>query len=286
MIDETRLASDLAATQAALERVRLRLQELERESAKQRHIVDIVADELATRQRDSAIVDIGGDVGAVARRVGRRPERRWLTWPIVTADAERPEIVEHAASPDTGSDEPANEVIEQPAKIMRIGGMIRQLLEEVRNAELDERSRDRMRDIYEMSVNELGTTLSPDLPRGTGPADDAIQRAGGALRCGTAGGPGPARRLVGGVVPGYSGHDVRPADDGPPAARTDAAVCRPAQASPACRVVTWAVPAAATTAPAPTCSSGSEPHGDRPSRWPGAGSPPGSGPFRILAPTR
>jgi len=55
MIDETRLTADLAAAQAALERVRLRLLELERESAKQRHIVDTVADELATRQRDSAI---------------------------------------------------------------------------------------------------------------------------------------------------------------------------------------------------------------------------------------
>ena len=86
----------------------------------------------------------------------------------MTADAERPEIVDH---PGTGSgDERAGgaggaggEVIEQPAKIMRIGSMIRQLLEEVRNAELDDRSRDRMRDIYEISVNELASTLSPDL---------------------------------------------------------------------------------------------------------------------------
>jgi hypothetical protein len=82
----------------------------------------------------------------------------------VTADAERPEIVEHGAPGEPAADEaPANEVIEQPAKIMRIGSMIRQLLEEVRNAELDERSRDRMRDIYEISVSELAGTLSPDL---------------------------------------------------------------------------------------------------------------------------
>lgn len=46
---------------------------------------------------------------------------------------------------------------------MRIGSMIRQLLEEVRSAELDEASRDRMRDIYDISVNELAATLSPDL---------------------------------------------------------------------------------------------------------------------------
>ena len=70
------------------------------------------------------------------------------------------------ASPEAsqpGDQQSSNEVIEQPAKIMRIGSMIRQLLEEVRSAELDERSRDRMRDIYDLSVHELSTTLSPDL---------------------------------------------------------------------------------------------------------------------------
>ena len=84
----------------------------------------------------------------------------------MTADAERPEIVNLDASPEAsqpGDQQSPNEVIEQPAKIMRIGSMIRQLLEEVRSAELDERSRDRMRDIYDLSVHELSTTLSPDL---------------------------------------------------------------------------------------------------------------------------
>jgi hypothetical protein len=80
----------------------------------------------------------------------------------VTADAERPEIVEPGEVAEPAADS-ASEVIEQPAKIMRIGSMIRQLLEEVRSAELDERSRDRMRDIYEMSIRELAATLSPDL---------------------------------------------------------------------------------------------------------------------------
>ena len=46
---------------------------------------------------------------------------------------------------------------------MRIGSMIKQLLEEVRQAPLDEASRGRLRDIYETSVRELATTLSPDL---------------------------------------------------------------------------------------------------------------------------
>jgi hypothetical protein len=55
------------------------------------------------------------------------------------------------------------ETIEQPAKVMRIGSMIKQLLDEVRAAPLDDRSRDRLRDIYETSVHELGEALSPDL---------------------------------------------------------------------------------------------------------------------------
>ncbi len=53
--------------------------------------------------------------------------------------------------------------IEEPAKVMRIGSMIKQLLEEVRQAPLDERSRRRLREIYELSVKELAGSLSPDL---------------------------------------------------------------------------------------------------------------------------
>ena len=55
------------------------------------------------------------------------------------------------------------EAVEQPAKVMRIGSMIRQLLEEVRRAPLDDAGRARLRDIYEMSVKELAEGLSPDL---------------------------------------------------------------------------------------------------------------------------
>lgn len=55
------------------------------------------------------------------------------------------------------------ESIDEPAKVMRIGSMMKQLLDEVRNADLDEASRDRLRDIYDLSVNELGSALSPDL---------------------------------------------------------------------------------------------------------------------------
>ena len=57
----------------------------------------------------------------------------------------------------------SNESVEHPAKVMRIASMVRQLLEEIRQADLDEASRERMRDIYETSVRELGEVLSPDL---------------------------------------------------------------------------------------------------------------------------
>ena len=55
------------------------------------------------------------------------------------------------------------EFIEQPAKVMRVGTMMKSLLDEVRSATLDDASRDRLRDIYETSVSELGSALSPDL---------------------------------------------------------------------------------------------------------------------------
>src|SRR5688500_6533899 len=55
------------------------------------------------------------------------------------------------------------ESVDQPAKVMRIGSMIKQLLEEVRQAPLDEASRARLHEIYETSVQELAEGLSPDL---------------------------------------------------------------------------------------------------------------------------
>lgn len=55
------------------------------------------------------------------------------------------------------------EQVEQPAKVMRIGSMIRQLLEEVRSAPLDEASRARLREIHDSSVKELEQGLAPEL---------------------------------------------------------------------------------------------------------------------------
>jgi hypothetical protein len=67
-----------------------------------------------------------------------------------------------AAGPE-GQDQDRAESIEQPGKVMRIGSMVKQLLEEVRQAPLDEAGRVRLREIYEQSVQELATGLSPDL---------------------------------------------------------------------------------------------------------------------------
>ncbi len=86
-------------------------------------------------------------------------------------EALQPEVVEPALLAVTGSEadgsdaeaEEQLESIEQPAKLLRIGSMVKQLLEEVRQAPLDEASRERLREIYEQSIRELADGLSPDL---------------------------------------------------------------------------------------------------------------------------
>src|SRR6201991_1209407 len=55
------------------------------------------------------------------------------------------------------------DLVEQPAKVMRIGTMIKQLLEEVRAAPLDDASRNRLRDIHATSIRELEDGLAPEL---------------------------------------------------------------------------------------------------------------------------
>lgn len=65
-----------------------------------------------------------------------------------------------------GSDDEQTDVsdlVEQPAKVMRIGSMIKQLLEEVRAAPLDEASRARLKEIHASSVRELEQGLAPEL---------------------------------------------------------------------------------------------------------------------------
>jgi hypothetical protein len=62
-----------------------------------------------------------------------------------------------------GSERSVTEMVEQPAKVMRIGSMIRQLLEEVRAAPLDEKSRARLKAIHTSSIKELEDGLAPEL---------------------------------------------------------------------------------------------------------------------------
>ncbi|MFF0266265.1 bacterial proteasome activator family protein [Kribbella sp. NPDC004536] len=66
---------------------------------------------------------------------------------------------------DEHDDEPRSvtELVEQPAKVMRVANMIRQLLEEVKSAPLDEASRARLRSIHEASIKELESGLAPEL---------------------------------------------------------------------------------------------------------------------------
>jgi hypothetical protein len=78
---------------------------------------------------------------------------------MTESDVERPEVVgisdDQESSPEGA--------ITEPGKVLRIGSMVKQLLEEVRQAPLDEASRERLAEIYERSLVELSEALSPDL---------------------------------------------------------------------------------------------------------------------------
>jgi hypothetical protein len=76
------------------------------------------------------------------------------------------EAVAQSSEPDDEEAEglrDLTELVEQPAKVMRIGSMIRQLLEEVKSAPLDEASRNRLKEIHETSIRELEQGLAPEL---------------------------------------------------------------------------------------------------------------------------
>jgi hypothetical protein len=75
-------------------------------------------------------------------------------------DVEAVEVVDVGG--DRG-DQESGDAVTSPAKVMRIGSMVKALLEEVRAAPLDEPSRERLAEIYERSVVELSEALSPDL---------------------------------------------------------------------------------------------------------------------------
>lgn len=74
------------------------------------------------------------------------------------------EVASEVVPPAEGqAPEAPSDAIQQPAKVMRIATMVRQLLEEVRHQSLDEAGRARLAEIYETSVRELGEVLSGDL---------------------------------------------------------------------------------------------------------------------------
>jgi len=66
-------------------------------------------------------------------------------------------------STDGDDQRPVTDLVEQPAKVMRIGTMIKQLLEEVKAAPLDDASRARLREIHATSIRELEDGLAPEL---------------------------------------------------------------------------------------------------------------------------
>jgi hypothetical protein len=77
---------------------------------------------------------------------------------------ERGELIAPGVRPEPTDESLAEvEAVDQPAKVMRIGSMVKQLLDEVRAAPLDDASRTRLAAIYQTSVDELAKALSPDL---------------------------------------------------------------------------------------------------------------------------
>ena len=85
--------------------------------------------------------------------------------PDVAPEVAHGELVDHPVSEavEPVEAEERREAVEEPAKVMRIGSMIKQLLDEVRQADLDGPARERLKAIYDSSIQEVGAALSPDL---------------------------------------------------------------------------------------------------------------------------
>jgi hypothetical protein len=101
-----------------------------------------------TNSENEHVLVIGPDGQPVAVPVEEAAKR--------SADAE-------AGAEDNAKPESVADMVEQPAKVMRIGTMIKQLLEEVRAAPLDDASRTRLKDIHKSSISELEQGLAPEL---------------------------------------------------------------------------------------------------------------------------
>jgi len=118
----------------------------------------------------------------VVANIGTMPESREpeLLSPDVVSDGVPPEasagghahaggsVSSNGAEGDSAAAAPGDEAddeaeIESPAKLIRIGGMIKQLLDEVHTTSLDEPAREQLRDIYENSIAELRSAMSSEL---------------------------------------------------------------------------------------------------------------------------
>src|SRR5512145_2985719 len=90
--------------------------------------------------------------------------------PIATEPESEQRVVEAVPVEDHNADAPdqaevglAAESITEPAKLLRIASMVRELLDETRQASLDEAGRSRLAEVYQRAVGELRAVLSPDL---------------------------------------------------------------------------------------------------------------------------
>ena len=92
-----------------------------------------------------------------------RPQQVVVVGPDGQPVGTLPMDISQGAEDGDGGAMQIGEMVEQPAKVMRIGTMIKQLLEEVRAAPLDEASRNRLRDIHASSIRELEQGLAPEL---------------------------------------------------------------------------------------------------------------------------
>src|SRR6187200_2013073 len=80
----------------------------------------------------------------------------------MAGDMPSPDVVQ-AIPVEAFADRAGQETITEPAKLLRIASMVRELLEETRQTSLDEPGRKRLADIYQRAVGELSEVLSPDL---------------------------------------------------------------------------------------------------------------------------
>lgn len=124
-----------------------------------------------THPTRTAAPEAVGHPGQPGGHPGPEPVAQQASAPAGPAEDEEP--VEGTTLDAGAADEPAGaekpkpanlqDLVDEPAKVMRIGTMIRQLLEEVKSAPLDDAARGRLAEIHERSIKELEDGLAPEL---------------------------------------------------------------------------------------------------------------------------